>query len=106
LFLEHSNLYHYCRTHACKLSESQGSLGTFSGGAVTFVFCFSTSAQGRQYSVMAVSKLGSGLEQHSLPPKIKGTSVFLQEVHCIGVSGEALDGIERARLTTIVSSAA
>jgi len=53
---------------------------------------------------MAVSNYGLRLNQNSLPPKIKGTSVFLQEVHCMGVSGEVLDGIERARLTTIVSS--
>jgi hypothetical protein len=65
--------------------------GAVGAAVATFVFCFSTSAQGRQYSVMAVSNFNPRREQYSLPPKIKGTSVFLQEVHCMGVSGEALD---------------
>jgi len=43
---------------------------------------------------------------HSLPPKIKGTSVFLHEVQCMGTSGMVLDWFARGRLTTIVSTAA
>ncbi len=80
---------------------SVGAVGTEGG-----LFCFSISAQGRQYSnkYKDVEKCHQAKAQkHSLPPRISGTSEFLQDRQCIVAKGVALGCEGRARLTTTVS---